>query len=99
MFVGPRTYLNRSLWALARVEERFSGSLANVIVLRGVFQPGDQSRRYFVEGQRSGGALTRFLPIIEPSPCGRTAPSDFDFAAAALRTLRESATKADRLTK
>jgi hypothetical protein len=91
--------MNSSLWALASVEERFSGSLANVIVLRGFFQPGDRSRRYFVEGQRSGGALARFWPIIEPSPCGHTAPIDFDFAAAALRTLRERAAKGDRSPK
>lgn len=97
IFVGPRSYWGwgRSLWSLASVEERFSGSLANVIILRGLFQPRDRSSRYFVEGQRNGGVLARFLPIIEPSPCGRTALRDSDVAAAALRTLRDRARKAD----
>lgn len=98
IFVGPRTYLGKSLWSLATVDERFSGlpsEVPDLVVLRGFFQPHDRSRRYFVEGQRNSGVLTRFLPIIEPDPCGRTAPIDNDLAAAALRTLRDRAARTD----
>ena len=76
VFVGPRTCRGRSLWSIAHVEERLAGSRSkapDLIVLRGFFQRRDQSRRFFVEGQASGGALLRFLPVIEPMPCGRMA--------------------------
>jgi hypothetical protein len=102
IFVGPRTCWGRSLWSLASVDERFSGLASEVpdlVLLRGFFQPHDRFRRYFVEGQRNSGVLTCILPIIEPDPCGRTAPIDNDFAAAALRTLRDRAAKADRSPK
>lgn len=90
VFVGPSSFLERSLWSIARVEHRF-GDLksgpANLIILRGFFQPKDKSERYFVEGVRTRGVLTRFLPIFEPVDCGRTA--HLDYAGVALRVLHD----------
>jgi len=76
LLVGPRTFLGKALWSIARVEERFSSPrLPNIVILRGFFEPGDKSVSYFIEGNRSQGALFRFLPIMEPVPCGRTQPA------------------------
>ena len=76
LLVGPRTFLGKSLWSIARVEQRFSSPrLPNIVILRGFFEPGDKSVSYFIEGNRSQGALFRFLPIMEPVPCGRTQPA------------------------
>jgi hypothetical protein len=89
LLVGPVSFRDRSLWSIARVEEGFSHvpSIRNLIVLRGFFRPADKSVRYFVEGSRSEGAITRFLPIIEPVPCGRT--TTLDDATVALRILHD----------
>ncbi|MGA2213807.1 MAG: carboxypeptidase-like regulatory domain-containing protein, partial [Bryobacteraceae bacterium] len=94
IFVGPRTFQGKSLWSIARVEQRFSGSGAkvpDVVVLRGLFEPRDDSRLYFVEGRPSGTVFARFLPVIQPTPCGHTAP--IDFAAVALRILHDGPPK------
>jgi hypothetical protein len=90
VFVGPRSFLGWSLWSIARVEHRFvdlTSGPANLIILRGFFYPKDKSERYFVEGVRSTGVLTRFLPVFEPVGCGRTA--HLDDAGVALRVLRD----------
>jgi len=90
VFVGPRSFHGWSLWAIARVEQRFGGLPAwpsNLILLRGYFKPADKDERYFVEGRRSGAAITRFLPVIEPVACGRTA--HLEGATVALRCLRD----------
>jgi hypothetical protein len=90
VFVGPRSFHGWSLYSVARVEQRFtdlSRGPANLIILRGYFLPTDKSQRYFVEGVRSPGVLTRFLPIIEPVDCGRTA--HLDDAGVALRVLHD----------
>ena len=90
VFVGPRSFHGLSLWSIAHVEQRFftlPSSAANLVVLRGFFTPNDKFKRYFVEGRRSQGALTRFLPVIEPVPCGRTI--NLDDAAVALRVLHD----------
>lgn len=95
LFVGPRTYHGLSLWSVARVEERFSGSSSGwplkIVILRGTFKPTDVSDQYFVEGMQSVGALTRFLPVIERMDCGRTGTQEQ--AAAALRILRDGPPK------
>jgi hypothetical protein len=90
VFVGPRSLHGWSLWSIARVEHRFTdlaSGPANLIILRGFFHPKDRSERYFVEGVRSRGGLTRFLPVFEPTDCGRTAR--LDEADVALRVLRD----------
>lgn len=94
LFVGPRTFHGLSLWSIARVEERFSGSSwwpSNIVILRGIFKATDASDEYFVEGDRSVGALTRFLPLIERLDCGHTGTRDY--AAVAIRILRDGAPK------
>jgi hypothetical protein len=93
LLVGPRTFLGKALWSIARVEERFSSPrLPNIVILRGFFDPNDKAASYFVEGSRSRGALLRFLPfIIEPVPCGRTqSAKDADVA---LRILHDGPPK------
>ena len=90
LFVGPRSFRGSSLWSIARVEQRF-GSLpawpSNLVILRGCFNPVDKDEHYFVEGRHSGAAISRFLPVIVPVACGRTAP--LEDAAVALRCLRD----------
>lgn len=96
IFVGPLTYRGKSLWSIAHIEERFSGSplaASEIVILRGFFDPGDEFKRYFVEGGRSGSTLTRFLPVIEPTPCGHTAP--IPFAAVSLRILHDGPPKTE----
>lgn len=88
VFVGPLSFHGFSLWSVARVDERFAGVASwvpNLIFLRGHFRQADRFERYFVEGRRSDGAITRFLPIIEPVDCGRTA--HIADAAVAIRAL------------
>ena len=90
MFVGLGSLHGWSLWSIARVEHRFAdltSGPANLIILRGFFHVEDKSERYFVEGVRSTGVFTRFLPVFEPTDCGRTAR--LDDAGVALRVLRE----------
>jgi hypothetical protein len=48
-------------------------------------------RQYFIEGSRSHGVLTRFLPVIEPAPCGRTGTREY--AAVTLRVLHDGPPK------
>ena len=92
LFVGPKTFQRKSLWSIARVDQRFSSPLLpNIVILRGFFEPSDRSASYLIEGHRSDGALLRFLPIIEPVPCGRTQPAND--AAVALRILHEGPPK------
>jgi len=90
LLVGPASYEGQSLWSIARVEQRFTQVPAwpgNVIILRGFFKPSDPRQHYFVEGRRSGGLLSRFLPIIKPMSCGHTA--HLQNAAVAVRILRD----------
>jgi hypothetical protein len=79
VFVPPRflalRFYNRTLWAMGRVEKRFSGasSIPGTVILRGDFTPDDSSKQYFVEGkQHPRTLLSRFLPIVEPVWCGHT---------------------------
>jgi hypothetical protein len=55
--------------------------------LRDFFRPSDKFQRFFVEGNRSQGASTRFLPIIERVECDRS--RHLDDAMVELRTLRD----------
>jgi hypothetical protein len=54
----------------------------DLVILRGFFKQGER-KQYFVDGIRSQGLLTHFLPIIEPQHCGRT-----DFLEGAMVDLR-----------
>jgi hypothetical protein len=90
LFVGPRTSHGWSLWSIARVEQRFSDapwSVAGLVVLRDFFRPTDRFERFFVEGSRSHGTFTRFLPIIERVECGHSQRTSD--AIVALRVLRD----------
>jgi hypothetical protein len=90
VFVGPRTYDGYSLWAIARVEERFPGvqwRVPNLIILRGGFQSRDMGQEYFVEGARGGSISSRLLPVIYPVACGHS--RRLQSAAVELRILRE----------
>jgi hypothetical protein len=83
-----------SLWSIVRIEERFSGLswwAPNVIFVRNVFDPADASTEYLIEGTRSYGALTRFLPLVERSDCGYT--DTRDHAEVAIRILRDGPPK------
>ena len=92
LFVGPKTFLGKSLWSIARVEESFSSPrLPNTVILRGFFEPDDKSISYFVEGHRSQGVFFRSLPIIEPADCGRTQYAKD--ATVPLRILRDGPPK------
>jgi hypothetical protein len=92
LFVGPKTFHTYSLFSLARVEERFSDSIwavPRLIILRGFFRSTDRGEDFFVEGQRSSGPFTRFLPVIERVECGHTCRVSDGAANFALRTLRD----------
>lgn len=78
LLTGPETWRGYSLWALARVERRFSGEPwlgSDLVILRGGFRRKDNGRRYFMEGYRSSG-FARVLPIITPTQCSHTALLD-----------------------
>jgi hypothetical protein len=90
LWVAPSSFYGKSLWSIARVEQRFSGVpwwLPSVIILRNFFKPGDQGQRFFVQGSRSEALLSRFLPIIQPFPCGHT--KHLEEAALAIEVLRD----------
>lgn len=90
LLVGPRSFMGSSLWSAGRVEQRFADVPSwggNIVFLRGSFKKADKAGQFFVEGQRSTGVLTRFLPIIEPVPCGRTRP--LKYADVPLRILQD----------
>ncbi len=92
LFVGPRSFLGKSLWAIAGVDEGFSSPpLPTIVILRAFFEPSDKSVSYFVEGSRSYGAFFRFLPIIERTDCGRTQYAKD--ATVPLRILRDGPPK------
>jgi hypothetical protein len=92
LFVGPKSLLGKSLWSIARVEERFSSRpLPNIVILRAFFEPSDKSVSYFVEGYRSYGPLFRYLPMIEQTDCGRTQYAKD--ASVPLRVLRDGPPK------
>jgi hypothetical protein len=91
LFVGPRTFQGFSLWAIARVEQRFSRepwSILNLVVLRNFFHPSDKFEWFFIEGHRSRG-IARFLPVIERDDCGHSRP--LKNAAVQLRILHDGA--------
>jgi len=72
LWIGPGTYQGWSLWAIARVEERFPGQPwqpPRFVIVCDFFKPGVTSRLYFVEGGRASGLLSRF----PRSSCGGTA--------------------------
>jgi len=92
LFVGPKSFLGKSLWAIARVEEGFSTPpLPKIVILRAFLEPSDKSVSYFVEGRRSYGPFFRFLPMIERTDCGRTQYAKD--ATVPLRILRDGPPK------
>jgi hypothetical protein len=78
-------------WAIGRVEERFWGlpwSAPHFVLLtNSIFWEGET---YFIDGERTHGLLTRFLPIVDagPSGCNRTRPAVY--ATLELHVLREA---------
>jgi hypothetical protein len=96
LLVGPRSYRDQSFWSVVRVDHVYSprawGAMPRLVILRGVFSIQDTARKYFVEGQRSYGAFSRFLPVIEPIDCGHTQP--LEDAAVEVRVLRDGPPKA-----
>lgn len=92
VFVGPASFRDYSLWALARVEERYSDgplSIFGFVILRNFFHPTDRFRWFFVEGKRSKGTIARMLPVIERVECGQS--KRLEDAAVPVRVLRDGA--------
>jgi hypothetical protein len=90
LFVGPKTFHTYSLFSLARVEERFSDSIwavPKLVILRDFFRSTDRGEDFFVEGTRSLGPFTRFLPVVERVECGHS--SRTGRALVQLRILRD----------
>ncbi len=79
----------KNQWAIATVRQKFWGLRFwnHVILTRGFFNTQES---YFVEGRRSTGLLTRFLPIYDVW-CSRTAR--LQDAGIDLRLLRDGAPK------
>ena len=79
----------KNQWAIATVRQKFWGLRFwnHVILTRGFFNPPES---YFVEGSRSTGLLTRFLPIYDVW-CSRTAR--LQDAGIDLRLLHDGAPK------
>ena len=97
VFVAKVVFVGRSVeplprfasWSVVRVQHRFWGLPSwapGFVILRGYFKKGERGE-YFVDGRRSQGLLTHFLPIVERYPCCHTAP--LDRAAADLRVLQD----------
>jgi len=79
-----------SLWAVARIEERFSRlpwENANIVILRGLFKPAYKTSSYFIEGRPNRRALLSLIPVVEPVECGRSGLAGE--AAVALRMVRD----------
>jgi hypothetical protein len=92
LLVGPRTFHGFSLWAIARVEQRFSRepwSILNLVFLRNFFRPSDKFEWFFIEGHRSRGMIARLLPVIGRDECGHSQP--LKNAAVPLRILHDGA--------
>jgi hypothetical protein len=90
--VGPASMYGCSLFSIARVEERFSDSIWAVpkfVILRDCFHTTDRGETYFVEGSRSLGPFTRFLPLVERMECGRSGRTSKGGIIVALRILRD----------
>lgn len=88
--VGPNSIEGYSLFSIARVEDRFSDSIWAVpkfVILRDFFRSTDRGEDFFIEGRRSFGPLTSFLPVVERVECGHS--NRVSEAGAALQTLRE----------
>lgn len=88
--VGPKSLYGYSLFSIARVEDRFSDSIWAVpkfVILRDFFRSTDRGEEFFIEGRRSFGPLTSFLPVVERVECGHS--NRVSEAVVALRTLRE----------
>jgi len=90
LFVGPATFAGYSLWAIARVEERYTDgpeSFFGFVILRNFFHANDRYRWFFVEGHRGESTIARVLPIIERTECGKS--GHLEDAGVPLRILRD----------
>ena len=79
-------------WSLMRVQRKFWGLprwIPGFVIVRGYFRV--EKMDYLVDGQRSQGLLTHFLPFIDWYPCCYTEPAAY--AIADLRVLREGPPK------
>ncbi len=76
-------------WAIGKVDKRYWGLGARtprfVLLTNNIFWEGEN---YFIDGNRAGGLLTRYLPIVETGVCTRTRPALY--SAVEMRVLRES---------
>jgi hypothetical protein len=86
--LGPcKNYAGRHFCngAIALVNERFSGVTSRFELLtEGFFEDG---QTYLIDGIRSDGPLTRFIPLVRFRPCNDTAR--IEDSAVNLRVLRE----------
>lgn len=89
--VGHKTNVSNTwagYWAIGQVEESFWGlsrlTPKLVLLVNNTFREGET---YFVSGRRRGGYLTRFLPIVNASPCGYYYSTPIDDAKVHLRVL------------
>ena len=94
--VGSRMLYDpeHSDWCFARVERRYVGLpwwAPGLVVLRGYYFKKGEKGEYFVDGRRSQGLLTHFLPVFQPYFCCHMQP--FDRAVADLRVLDDGASK------
>jgi hypothetical protein len=60
-------------WAIAAVQKRFWGVPwpPFVLLTNGIYWKGE---KYFIDGRRTHGLLTEFLPVVEAGPCSRSKP-------------------------
>ena len=80
-------------WSVVRVQRRVWGLPAwtpDFVIARYYFRKGERGE-YFVDGQRSQGLLTHFLPIVEGYPCCHT--QHLDRAIVDLRVLKDGPPK------
>jgi len=95
VFVGGRgswVVPDRGSWSLMRVQRRFWGLprwVPPLVIVRGIFRI--EQVDYLVDGQRSQGLLTHFLPFIDWYPCCHTELAAY--AVADLRALSEGPPK------
>ncbi len=83
-------FYRTSSWSIVRVERRYWGwpSWApNFVILRTLFNNAKKGDEYFVDGRRSEGLLTHFVPIVEHYACCHT--ERLDYAAVDLRVLED----------
>ncbi len=80
-------------WAALRIRHGFWGLPwwgPGLVIVRGYFKRGEKTE-YLVDGRRSQGLLTHFLPFVDSYPCCHT--QSIDRAVADLRALKDGPPK------